>query len=166
MLTERGHLGVFDIRNPDIVISRPFKSMPNVAKIHPSKPYLLCSGSNNSEMIYNTVTNNLMFTFEGHTAPITTCCWSHNGKKFATADASGLVIVWNFPKVAKVQKYKFASQTNADIYQPPNLDMTQSLEVLVNELSILNDHISEYNEKITDQENRIRVLVQNYRWKV
>ena len=167
LLTARGHLGVFDIRNPERVISSPFKAMPNMAKMHPSKPYLLCTGSTNSQMVYNTETNNLMFSFEGHKTPITCCAWSHNGKTFATADSDGMVIIWNLPKPPKVPKITNFSQWDVHLTQKiPDISSPVRFEILAEQINILAEHIDEYNQKLQDEESRIQQLVNDYRWRI
>ena len=167
ILTSRGHLGIFDLRNPENVVSQPFKAMPNMQQLHPSKPYVLCTGSQNNEMIYSAASNSLLFSFEGHKAPIKCCAWSPNGKKIASADEDGTVIIWNVPKPPKVPRvtnmYKWDVTEQSTI---PSISAVMPFEVLAEELNILTEHVDEYNEKLINQEKRMQQLVEDYRWRV
>lgn len=166
VLSGRGHLGMFDLRNPEHVVVKPFKALPYMAKMHPTKPYILCAGSTNCEMVFNVEANSLMFSFEGHRAPIKCCAWDNNGKRFATADDDGTVIIWNLPKPPKTPTICFQKDEISFKPDVPPLFSSLPLEVLAEEINILTEHVNEYNEKLADEESRIQRLAQEYRWGV
>lgn len=164
VLTERGHLGLFDIRNPENVIAHPFKAAPYMAKLHPTKPLILCTARQRDEIIYDVQRNNVLFTCQGHESPIIYCAWSHTGKHFATADINGVVIFWPTPKPPKSPNIIFPKDTTITI-PPEHLNLGEiTLDVLVEELNILTMHVNEYNEKLAAQEQELMDLSQEYRW--
>lgn len=170
ILTDKGHLAVLDNRNPENVITHPFKAAPSMAAMSPpmnrQRHYVLCTAPDNSEMVFDTESNSVVFSFEAHRSPITACAWAPGGARFATADADGTIIVWNMPKPPKMPRLKTPQQSVVDVapYAPPPSAVTA--EVLAEEISILNAHMAEYNEKLADQQERINLLISDYRWRV
>ena len=166
VLTSQGHLGSFDAKAPTKPVVDPFKAMPNMLKMHPTKPYILCTSSTQTKaMVYDVETKSLLFSFEGHKAPITCCAWSHNGKKLATADEDGTVIIWNLPKPPSIPKIT-PTQVQVHENHPFQMDDIIPIDVLVEEINIFTEHVAEYNQKLKSQEERIQQLVNDYRWKV
>ncbi|EAY10385.1 hypothetical protein TVAG_109690 [Trichomonas vaginalis G3] len=166
VLTEKGHLGLFAIRNPEYVIAHPFKAAPFMAKLHPKLPFILCTSYQKDEIIYDATRNSVLFTCQGHENPIIYCAWSHMGDYFATADNNGVVIYWPTPQPPKTAPIVTPRKSTITIEPQPLPLGVISIDILVEELNILTAHVNEYNAKLADQEERVTDISQEYRWQL
>lgn len=166
ILSEVGEFAILDIRDPEKTIIPPFSMQPHHFSFSKNHPYVLYGDVENpcNCSIFDYDLGSVLFSFEGHKDIMVSSAWSSKGNKFATADASGTIIVWNVPKRPKLKSIKNCLHENVTLL-PQAPSITASPEVLLEEIDILNLHIAEYEEKLNTQNLRMGRLISEYRWR-
>lgn len=178
---DRQRVLVRDIRFPDNVIpifgeeidpdqiqtnfSTSFPALPSCTRFSPMAPKLIVTGTQGHPTIYDLEDQRLGTDLQGHDLSggnrITAVEWSPDAKMIATADQNGMVIVWKTPRIAP-PKNTFTTAQQISIPPTKPFDTALTPEALYIQLKFMNAHLSQLDQHLAHQEQKIMNIASNY----
>lgn len=64
------------------------------AALSPDSQYAACGSMAGPVLVWDTRSHEVVTTLTGHEAPVSCTAWSMDGRRVATCDGNGMLIIW------------------------------------------------------------------------